>query len=86
MPATRKAKPAGAEAAEAKPVTLSKGRYAIYEAPNGDGVISYRPDGQEADQHQVVPAKFWTVLTGIASGQVTDLNPVSLLKMIMAGK
>lgn len=72
--------------APAKPVLLSKGRYAIYHATNGDGVISYRPDGQDADHKQVIPARFWSVLTGILNGEVTDLNPVTVMKMIMAGK
>lgn len=75
-----------AETTKPEKVTLSRGRYAIYQTPTGDGVISYRPDGAEKDEHQVVPAKFWSVLMGILSGQVTDLNPVSLMKMLMGGK
>ena len=63
-----------------------KGRYSIYQTPGGDGVISYRPDGADADAHQVVPAKFWTVLMGILSGEVKDLNPLTLVKMLMGGK
>ena len=73
-------------AAAPPPVKLGAGRYAIYQTPAGDGVISYRPDGQDADSHQVVPAKFWTVLMGILSGEVKDMNPVSLMKMLMGAK
>lgn len=80
-----KAKPAEAPE-KATPELLGKGRYSIYQTPGGDGVISYRPDGQEQDSHQVVPAKFWGVLMGILSGEVKDLNPVSLMKMLMGGK
>jgi hypothetical protein len=72
---------------DGKPVILGRGRYAIYQSPNGDGVISYRPDGEDADQHQVVPAKFWSILTGMLSGQVKALSPVEIVKLIMgAGK
>lgn len=83
-----RARPPGPDRAPApaKPVLLSKGRYAIYQAPNGDGVISYRPENQDFDQRQVVPARFWAVMTGIASGEIKDMNPVTLMKMIMAGK
>jgi len=67
-------------------VTISKGRYAIYQAPDGTGVISYRPDGDAADQHQVVPAKFFAILMSVWRGETPDLNPVSLMKMLMGGK
>ena len=81
-----KAKPEPDAPEKAKAELLGKGRYSIYQTPDGDGVISYRPDGADADAHQVVPAKFWTVLMGILSGEVKDLNPVSLMKMLMGGK
>lgn len=85
MSNARKTKPA-ADApapAPAAPVKLGAGRYSIYQTPDGDGVISYRPDGQEADQHQVVPARFWSVLMGIVSGQIKDLGPMEMFKMLM---
>jgi hypothetical protein len=69
-----------------KPELLGKGRYSIYQAPNGDGVISYRPDGDDFDQRQVVPAKLWGMILGVLSGQVKDLNPMELMKMLMGGK
>ena len=81
-----KAKTEDHPAGSPKPEVLGRGRYTIYQAPNGDGVISYRPDGADADQRQVVPAKFWTVLLGILSGQAPDLNPVAMMKMLMGGK
>jgi hypothetical protein len=66
-----------------RPQQLSKGRYAIYQTPAGDGVISYRPDGHDEDQHQVVPAKFWGLLMRILAGDVKDLNPMDLMKLLM---
>ena len=68
----------------AKPEILGKGKYAIYQTPEGDGVISYRPEGDEEDQHQVIPARFWSILMKILSGEITDLNPMSVMKMLMS--
>ena len=67
-----------------KPEILGKGKYAIYQTPEGDGVISYRPEGDEEDQHQVIPARFWSILMKILSGEITDLNPMSVMKMLMS--
>lgn len=63
---------------------VSKGSYAIYEDASGNGVIAYRQDGEDKDSHQVVPAKFWSLATRMLRGEVTDMNPVSLMKMLMS--
>lgn len=76
-------KRAAEPAEKAKPEVIGKGRYAIYQTPDGDGVISYRPDGAEADQHQVVPARFWIMFRKILAGEVTELNPAALMKLMM---
>lgn len=65
------------------PTLVSKGSYAIYEAPNGDGVIAYRQEGEDADSHQVVPAKFWSLAMRMLRGEMTDVNPVALMKMLI---
>lgn len=70
-------------AEKSSPTLMSKGTYAIFEASNGDGVIAYRPDGEQADQHQVVPAKFWTILMKMLRGEVQDMNPMTLMKLMM---
>ena len=62
---------------------LSKGRYAIYEADNGDGVIAYRPEGQQKDSHQVVPARFWGVAAKILRGEDPGLSPGALMKLLV---
>jgi hypothetical protein len=74
------------KAKKAETRLLSKGSYAIYEAPNGDGVIAYRPEGEEADSHQVVPAKFWSLAMSMLRGEMKDINPMALMKMMMGGK
>jgi len=72
-----------AKKAKPQPELLSKGNYAIFQAPNGDGVIAYRPEGEEKDSHQVVPAKFWTVFMAMLRGETEGMNPVSLMKLMM---
>lgn len=74
------------KAAKPDPVALGKGRYAIYQTPEGDGVITYRPDGEDHDSHQVIPAKFWGVLMGILNGEIKNLSPVELIKMLTGKK
>jgi hypothetical protein len=66
-----------------KPVLISRGRYAIHEASNGDGVVSYRPEGAQEDSHQVVPAKFWGVARKILRGEDPGLTPGALMKLLM---
>ena len=72
------------KASKPQPQKLGSGKYAIFQTPEGDGVISYRPDGEEQDSHQVVPAKFWSMLMKILSGEMTSLNPMELMKMLMS--
>ena len=78
-----KAKTKTAPPAEGKPLLLGQGRYAIYQTPEGDGVVVYRADGTDADEQQVVPAKFWALLMGILSGELKNLNPMDLMKALM---
>ena len=66
-----------------KPRLLGQGRYAIYQTPEGDGVVVYRADGSETDEQQVVPAKFWALFMKILAGEVSGLSPVDLMKVIM---
>ena len=74
--------PAGSK----RPEVLGRGRYAIYQDPSGDGIISYRPEGQDADSHQVVPARIWAVILGALRGEITDMNPMTVMKLLMGAK
>ena len=75
------------EAAELnKPEVLGRGRYAIYQDPSGDGIISYRPEGQDADNHQVVPARIWSLILGALRGEITDASPMTIMRMMMGAK
>lgn len=61
---------------------ISMGRYAIYETADGEGVVAYRPDGQETDNHQVVPAKFWSLVLKMISGEIKNMSPLSMMKVL----
>lgn len=77
MSNAKKAKSAGA------PVKLGAGRYTIYQTPEGDGVISYRPEGEDKDSHQVIPSGVWSILMKAIRGEAVDVNPMSIMKMLM---
>jgi hypothetical protein len=89
MSNTRKAKgpaPAVTKVTAAEPpVLLGKGRYAIFQSPDGEGVVTYRPDGQDHDSHHVVPARFWNLILGAIKGDLPKMDPVSLMRM-MSGR
>ena len=48
-------------------------------------MVVYRADGTDADERQVVPARFWSMLMGILSGELKNLSPVDLMKLLIAG-
>jgi hypothetical protein len=79
MSNSKKVKPA----AEGAPVALGKGRYAIFQNSNGDGVIAYRPEGEKEDSHQVIPAGIWKIILSALRGEAVDVNPMTLMKMLM---
>lgn len=66
-----------------KPVPLGKGSYAIYQTPEGEGLIAYRPDGDTQDSHQVIPRGIWQVMLQAMRGEKITANPLELLKMMM---
>ena len=80
---TKRKAPADPPPEKTKPRLLGQGRYAIYQSPEGDGVVVYRADGSDTDEQQVVPAKFWALLMGILSGELKNLNPMDLMKALM---
>ena len=84
--ARTKTAPAVHPAGPKSPEVLGRGRYAIYQDPSGDGIISYRPEGADADSHQVVPARIWTVILGVLRGEITDMNPMTVMKLLMGAK
>lgn len=73
----------GAEITETPPAPLAKGRYALYELPNGDGLLAYRPEPEEEDRHQVIPGGIWKILMSLARGEKPEINPMLLMKAMM---
>jgi hypothetical protein len=47
--------PAAADTAAA-PTPFLRGRFALYELPDGGMLLAYRPEGEETDRHLTVPA------------------------------
>lgn len=63
---------------------IGKGRYALYETEDGQGVLSYRPDGDKEDSHHVIPAKFWGIISKLMRGE--DVGPMGVVMKRMAGR
>lgn len=80
MSNTRKIQP------PSKPTVISRGRYSIYDTPEGNGVIVFRPDGEKEDQSQVIPSGIWQFILKALRGEAVDLNPMSIVKLMMGGK
>lgn len=55
----------------AAPEPLSKGRYSIYETPDGGYHLAYRPDGADEDGHMQIPAAIVRMAKAGAGGQGT---------------
>lgn len=55
------------------PVPFLKGRFALYETPDHGLVLSYRPEGAEADKQLVVPAFILQMAAQTAGGSAEDL-------------
>ncbi len=71
---------------KSKVTPLGSGKYAIFENENGDGVIAYRPEGDEKDSHQVIPSGIFQLLMKAARGEPVDMNPMTLMKMLTGAK
>jgi hypothetical protein len=80
MTSTRRNRPAP----PAEPGLLARGRYAIYQDPSGAGIIVYRPDGENADGRQVVPAAIWRVILAALRGD--DVGPGAVVKALTVRK
>ena len=65
------------------PLALGKGKYAIYQQADGSGVLAYRPDHMDEDQHQVIPAPVFRLLLKALSGEPFEFNPMEIMKMMM---
>ena len=65
------------------PQLIGKGTYAIYESPDGDGVIAYRPEGREKDTHQVIPKSIWSLVMQAMRGEKISANPMEIIKALM---
>lgn len=56
------------------PELLSRGQYSLYATPNGGAHLSYRPDGQDEDSHQEIPASIWQLLGKAMRGEKVSFS------------
>lgn len=68
---------------EEKPEPFAKGKYALYELPSGDGLLVYRPEEAEEDNHQVIPGGIWKIFMALMRGEKPNVNPMMLMKAMM---
>ena len=59
------------------------GRAAVFETPDGGAVVAYRADGEQADSHHPIPAAVWQIMASLMRGEAIDLNPLSIVKLLM---
>lgn len=51
------------------PELLSRGQYSLYSTADGGAHLAYRPDGQDEDSHQPIPASVWQLLGKAMRGE-----------------
>jgi hypothetical protein len=64
--------------AQTKPEPRVKGRFALFDTPDGGVVIAYRPDGGEKDEHIQFPGKVLRFAKAFSEGKLS--NPVDMMK------
>ena len=65
------------------PVLLGRGKYAIYQTPEGEGIIAYRPENTDADNHVPIPKAVWGVMLSALKGEKIDMSPMAVMKLMM---
>jgi hypothetical protein len=65
-------------AAPVTPVPRLRGRFTLYDTPDGGMHIAYKPDGSETTEHFEIPGKVLKMAQLIQSGQM--LNPAEIMK------
>lgn len=62
------------------PEALMKGRFSLFETPDGGYHLSYRPDGEDTDQHVEIPGVYVKLMRRHSGSR----NPLSALRRAMA--
>lgn len=63
------------------PEPMIKGRFTVYETPDGGYHIAYVADGQEETRHMEIPAMIIRLAKAGADGKV---NPLQMMREMMA--
>jgi hypothetical protein len=64
--------------AQDKPEPRVKGRFALFDTPDGGIVIAYRPDDSDKDEHIQFPGKVLRFAKAFQEGKLT--NPMEMMK------
>jgi hypothetical protein len=64
---------------DSAPVPRLKGRFSLYDTPDGGMHIAYLPDGATDTEHFEIPGKVLKVAQLIQSGQM--MNPAEIMKV-----
>lgn len=59
-----------------------RGRFALYDIPDGGIHISWQPDGSDETQHAEIPGKVLKLAKAASEG---NLNPMQMAKIMMGG-
>lgn len=61
-----------------KPEPRVKGRFALFDTPDGGVVIAYRADGSDKDDHIQFPGKVLRFAKAFQEGKLS--NPIEMMK------
>lgn len=56
-----------------------RGKFALFDTPDGGLHVAYRPDGQDTDQHFQVPGHILKMAKLLSEGKI---NPIEMLKQL----
>jgi hypothetical protein len=65
---------------EEKPEPRVKGRFALFDTPDGGIHIAYRPEGSDKDEHFQLPGKVMKFAQAFSEGKLT--NPMEMIRMM----
>ncbi len=60
-----------------------KGKFALFDTPDGGIHVAYRPDGADADEHIEVPGHVMKIAKMFGEGKIT--NPMEMIKLLGKG-
>lgn len=66
---------------EESPQPIMRGKFAIYETPDGGRLLAYQPEGENETSRFVIPAVIMRLIESQQRGE--KINPMQLMKTMM---